>query len=263
MLKFFIYNFGDNMTSDEIKDSIRVMIEGTKQYERMEEIMLFVIVPTLSLETVCAAFDRTYVKISSQRFSLQEKPPITGEQTLQSLKAVGVDIVICGLADNRYQGAESNEIVAKKLDKGLAEGLKMLFCVGEDKTAAENGTSFALIKEQLVAGVREIPLDAFYRCGTVYRPLWAFDPEEKGFGDDYDKKMLAMIRETVAEERPDFPEPLPLFYGGVIVPEIARNLLCTGTVDGVMVDSFRMDAETFTAFVNSCYSVSGCQQGRF
>ena len=253
MLKFFIYNFGDNMRSDEIIDSIRVMIEGTKQYERMEEIMLFVIVPTISLEAVCAAFDRTFVKIGSQRFSLQDKPPITGEQTLQSLKAVGVDIVICGLADNRFQGVENNEIVAEKLHKGLAEGLKMLFCVGEDKIAAENRSSFALVKEQTAVGVRKIPLDAFYRCGTLYRPLWAFDPDEKGFGTDYDKKMLAMIRETVAEERPDFPEPLPLFYGGVIDAEIARSLLCTGMVDGVMIDSFRMDAETFTAFINSCY----------
>ena len=67
MLKFYCYNFTEERSTPQIIDDIKMMCEKTKRLEREEDIMLFVFVPTLSLEAVCAAIpDRKLVKISSQ-----------------------------------------------------------------------------------------------------------------------------------------------------------------------------------------------------
>ena len=253
MLKFFFYNYGEEKTTKEIIDGIRAMIEGTRQYERMEEIMLFVMVPFLSLEAVNEAFDRKYVKIAAQQFSVKEDPPITGTPSLKKIKEIGTDLVTTGLADSRHYGFETNEVIADKVFRALEDGLKVLFCVGEEKTSKENGSSFALLKEQVVSGIKKIPLDSFYRCALLYRPFWSFGPEAEKSDPVYSKEVFDLIRKTAEEERPEFPEPLPLIYGGILDAEEARQLLVSETIDGVLIESNRMDTEEFIAFINSCY----------
>ena len=79
MLKFYCYNFTPEKTTPQIIADIKTLCEQTAQFEREEDIMLFVFVPAVSLEAVCAAFpDRKLVKISSQSFSVK---PVTDELT--------------------------------------------------------------------------------------------------------------------------------------------------------------------------------------
>jgi len=79
MLKFYCYNFTQEKTTPQIIEEINYLCERTKQFEREEEIMLFVFVPAVSLEAVCAAIpDRKLVKISSQSFSVT---PVSNELT--------------------------------------------------------------------------------------------------------------------------------------------------------------------------------------
>ncbi|MBR2696781.1 MAG: triose-phosphate isomerase [Parasporobacterium sp.] len=253
MLKFFFYNFAEEKETEEIIRSIHAMIEGTKQYERMEEIMLFVMVPPLSLEAVLKEFDRKYVKIAAQSFSVKESPPVTGGISLSRLKAIGTDLVTTGLADARHYGLEDNETVADKVGLGLTEGLKVLFCIGEEEEDKKEGRVAAVLEEQIRTGIRKIPLESFYRCALLYRPFWAFGSEGIRSDPDYSSQIFDLIRKTAEKERPEFPEPLPLIYGGILDAEEARDLLCREVVDGVLVDSSRMETEQFITFINSCY----------
>jgi len=256
MLKFFFYNFLEGNQTDLIIDSIQKMIDGTKQYERMEDIMLFVMVPDESLADVSAAFDRTYVKIASPDIFLTDQSKLQsagGRRSLAAYKAVGTDLVTTGLADARFQRIETVETAAEKLEAGLNAGLKVLFCVGEDEASFKDGTSFEVVKKQLAEGVKRIPLDSFYRCAVLYKPLWAFGPEGRSSDKDYNAKMFDLIRKTAEQTRPEFPEPLPLIYGGILEADEAKDLLCREILDGVLIESDRMDTDAFVAFINSCY----------
>ena len=254
MLKFFFYNYSEKQTTEEIIKSIETLVKGTTQYEWMEEYMLFVTVPTISLEGVLAAdtFDRHRVKITAERFSLHD-PLITGEISLDKLKAAGVDMLTTGLADNRESGAETNDEVADKVERALKEELKVLLGIGENEAVQTEGVAAEVLQKQLQAGIRKIPLESFYRCAVLYKPLWAFAPEYRNTDPSYRDQMFALIRETAAKERPEFPEPLPLIYGGCMEKDEARELLVSEVLDGVMIDSSRMDTEEFEAFIHSCY----------
>lgn len=254
MLKFFFYNYADSQTSEEIIESIRTLVEGTLQYEWMEEYMLFVTVPFLSLESVLKAdlSDRHRVKIAASRFSVSE-PLLSGEVSLQRLKELGTDLVTAGLADLRFCGAESSAQAAEKAGMALDAGLKVLFAVGEDEASLREGTSAALITEQLRPALQRIPLDSFYRCALLYKPLWAFSTSAESSRQSYRDQMFEQIRAAAAKERPEFPEPLPLIYGGPLQAAEAKELLTRGVLDGVMIDSFRMNTEEMLALIHSCY----------
>lgn len=254
MLKFFFYNYSEKQTTEEIVKSIRTLVKGTAQYEWMEEYMLFVTVPTISLEGVLAsdAFDRHRVKITAPSFSLR-KPLLSGDVSLGRLKAAGTDMLTTGLADVRESGAESNEEVAHKVERTLKEGMKVLYGVGENAAAQKDGSAADVLKAQLAAGLSKIPIDSFYRCAILYKPLWAFGPEASSSDATYRDQMIALIRETAAKERPDFPEPLPLIYGGILQKEEARGFLVNEVLDGVMIDSDRMDTAEFEALIHACF----------
>ena len=247
MLKCYCYNFTDEKSTPQIIADIKTLCERTAQFEREEEIMLFVFVPALSLEAVCAAFpERKLVKISSQSFSVK---PVTNELTPEKLKEIGADMAITGLADRRYLLGESDEMIRDNLETILNLGFKSMLCVGETREAAENGTAQAIVARQIKTGFSKIPYEAHYRIGTVYRPLWDFD---RSFcpSEEYTLSMLRTIRDAVKETLPGFPIEMPLFFGGLLSAEKLAQYFSDDIIDGVFWDSKAISAEEFADIIN-------------
>ena len=247
MLKFYCYNFTMEKTTPQIIDDIKTLCDRTKQYEREEEIMLFVFVPAISLEAVCAAFpDRKLVKISSQSFSVKD---ITDELTPERLRAAGADMAITGFADRRYYFGETDEMTRDNLEVILNMGFKSMLCVGETRGMAENGTAAEVIAGQIRTGYSRIPYEAHYRIGTIYRPLWDFGSEYTA-DEDYTLDMFKTIRETVKETLPGFPIEMPLFYGGILSSDKLSEYFRKGIIDGVFWDSRDVTVEEFVRVIN-------------
>lgn len=252
MLKFFFYNYKQNKSTDEIITEISKMIEETKQYKRMEELMLFVSVPFISLEKVRESFDHENVKISATGFSIKDEP-LTSDVTLDSLKEMGVDLVMTGLADSRYANLETSKDVGAKVAAALDNGLKCLFAVGEDKDMKAKGTALNNIKVQLEEALKNISIDAFYRSAILYKPLWAFGKKTEFSERSYEMEVFNMIRETAAQARADFPEPLPLIYGGRMNYDDAKDYLCKEVLDGVFFENDNMSCDELIRLIcESC-----------
>lgn len=247
MLKFYCYNFNADKTTDQIITDINELCERTKQYEREEDIMLFVFVPTVSLEAVCKAFpSRKLVKISSQGFSTNK---ITSELTPEKLREIGADMAITGLADRRYYRGVTNEETQKNLEVILNMGFKSMLCIGETKEMAQNGTAKNVIAEQVKTGYAKIPYEAHYRIGTIYRPLWEFD---SSYSPDwsYTEDMFKTIKAAAAEALPGFPIEMPLFYGGKLDTKLAKKLFESETVDGIFVDSRDISVDEYVKMID-------------
>jgi triosephosphate isomerase len=79
------------------------------------------------------------------------------------VKSTGAEYVILGHSERRQYFGESNELLAKKTDTALANGLKPIFCIGETLQQREANEHFDIIKSQLVEGVFHLDADKFAR----------------------------------------------------------------------------------------------------
>ena len=246
MLKFFWYSFSSQMSAESIVSQINDMCERTKHLERMEDIMLFVCVPTASLEAVCKSIeDRELVKLCSQCFCAGN---ISGMPNAEQLASIGAHAGLTGLADRRYLLGETDVFCRDGLEELLAHGKKGLLCVGETEQMKNDGTAKDVITKQVAVGVSKVPADAVYRMGIMYRPLWEFEGKRTELS--YALDMIDAIKQASKQALPELPEPLPVFYGGEVSTQQLKELFDKQAVDGVFVDQSTMSADEFVKMIN-------------
>lgn len=247
MLNFYWYNFSSQLSAQQMIQQINDMCERTKQYERMKDIMLFVCVPTVSLEAVCSAIeDRELVKICSQCLSAGK---ITGTPSAHTLKAIGAHAGMTGLADRRYLLGETDEFCRDGVQELLSLGMKGLLCVGENLQMKQEGTAKQIIAKQVSTSLSKVPADAVYRMGIMYRPMWEFEGQSTELS--YALEMIETIKQASMQTLPELPEPLPVFYGGDISPQQLTELLKKQIIDGVFVDGDKMSSNEFVGLIDS------------
>ena len=101
---------------------------------------------------ICLMKLREDVEVAAQDCSLTGCGAHTGEIAASQLKDLGVTWVILGHSERREgfgMAGEDSELVAKKTKMALAEGLKVMLCIGEKKEEREAGTTMVVCAEQL------------------------------------------------------------------------------------------------------------------
>lgn len=250
-MKFFCYNFMKARPASEIIRDAGRIIEGTRQYDREEDMMVFLFVPATSLQAVLTSVDRRYVKIAAQNMCLQKHGQVTGEITVPMLKELGADMVLAGAADRRFLCGETDMQAGEKLTDILENSFKSVLCVGE---AEENTPSQALrdiLSRQISCGCKKIPDNAFYRVGVVYQPLWSMGENGRPLPQKRIEEACALVRDALASALPQAPEPVPVFYGGVMTEKEAEQHLTSDLFDGIFIDDRHWDADGFVRVVQS------------
>jgi triosephosphate isomerase len=113
------------------------------------------------------------VAVGAQNAHQAESGAYTGEISAKMIKSVGVEYVILGHSERRQYFGETNELLAKKTDTVLKNGLTPIFCIGETLQEREANTHFDVIKSQLVEGVFHLEEAEFAKLVLAYEPVWA------------------------------------------------------------------------------------------
>lgn len=238
-MKFFIYNFMKVRSDEEIIRDTELITRETKQYDREEDMMVFLLVPSTALAAVSKKADHRYVKIGAQDMSPLRMGQVSGETSAEMLKLYGADIAMAGAYDRRLNCEESDELCGEKLSDILKSGFKSL--LGVTEAAGQGSSGEAALSRQLEYGCKHIPENAYYRFGVVYQPSLKENLSER----------CAFIRKILAETVPDAPEPLPVFYGGPMCGQEAVDILTQGVFDGIFADDRSWDAEQFLRVVKT------------
>lgn len=101
---------------------------------------------------LCLMTLRKDIAIAAQNCSVTGMGAYTGEVAASQLKDMGVTWVILGHSERREgfgMAGEDSELVAKKTKAALAEGLKVMLCIGEKKEEREAGTTMDVCASQL------------------------------------------------------------------------------------------------------------------
>lgn len=180
----------------------------------------------------------------------------TGEISAKMLKNFGVKYAIVGHSERRKNG-ETNETINKKIGMALSYGLKVIFCVGEEKR--DNDGKFAeVIEMQISEGLKGFSDGFLKNLIVAYEPVWAISGSPKSKADDPESafKVAVLIRKILMDfVGNEMARKIPILYGGSVNSENAGKFLKDGQMDGLLVGSKSLDEKEFKKILETANDI--------
>jgi triosephosphate isomerase len=141
-------------------------------------------------------------------------------------------------------------MLAEKTKLALANGLKVIFCIGEVLEEREAGKQNEVVKAQLES-VFGLSAEDFANIVLAYEPVWAIGTG-KTATDDQAEEIHAYIRSLIAEKYGEqVADDTTILYGGSCNPTNAQALFAKPNVDGGLIGGASLKAESFMGIVTS------------
>jgi len=189
--------------------------------------------------------------VAAQNCASEKSGAYTGEVSAEMLKSIGVDYVILGHSERREYFNESNEILAKKVDLVLANGMKAIFCCGEPLAVRQAETQNDYVAKQLEESLFHLPAEALKDIVIAYEPIWAIGTGLTASAQQA-QDMHAFIRAQVAKKYDrETALRLTILYGGSAKPGNAPELFACEDVDGGLIGGASLVAKDFAAIAQS------------
>ena len=207
---------------------------------------LIVAPPFTHLCAVGKALAGSGVELSAQNCADHEKGAYTGEVSVDMLKAVGCQWTILGHSERRQYYGETSETLNKKMAQAYANGLKPIYCVGENLAEREAGKHFDVVKAQIEEVVFNLTPEQFSQLVIAYEPVWAIGTGKTATADQAEE-IHAYIRKVLAEKFGAAAAECPILYGGSCKPSNAAEIFAKEDVDGGLIGGAALKAEDFLA----------------
>ena len=166
----------------------------------------------------------------------------TTNRPVSIMKAMDVNYTIIGHCEERNDKmgilAEAgvvdtkavNRILNQEIKLAVANGMKVLYCIGEKDTELENWDE--VLREQL-----EIGLEGVDKSQVVigYEPIWSIGPGKTPAGKDYITKIARFVKEVTGG--------IDVVYGGGLKVDNAEMLASIEEIDGGLIALPRFQGE--------------------
>lgn len=190
---------------------------------------LFVLPSFVSIDAVARELAGSRIAHGGQDLSDAERGAYTGEVSGEDLVAVGCRYVEIGHAERRARHGETDEMVARKVDRALNAGLVPIVCVGErERMAASEAALFC--RAQVARALAHLDDDATGRILIAYEPIWAIGAPEPA-GPEHIMAVCRALREEVAYHAPTVSAAV--LYGGSARPGMLADL--DSSVQGLFI----------------------------
>ncbi|MDO5484368.1 MAG: triose-phosphate isomerase [Desulfovibrionaceae bacterium] len=216
---------------------------------------VLVFAPFTALSEVSASFaNLPWAAAGAQNFYPAEEGAFTGEISPAMLRDVGAEWLLVGHSERRHILGEGLELIARKAVFGLAQGFKIMLCVGETLAEREAGKLADVLDAQLSSVLEALPTDTRAslpgRFAVAYEPVWAIGTG-KVAGPDEVLDAHAQVRSLLARHVKDDAAHIPLLYGGSVKAGNASVLLGLDNVDGLLVGGASLEAQSFLQIIGA------------
>ena len=191
--------------------------------------------------------DTLAVRYGAQDLSAHDKGAYTGEISGAMLAKLGCTYVVVGHSERREFHAETDEVVATKVQAAYRHSLTPILCVGEGLEVRRTGTHVAHTLAQLDGALTGLPADKARTIVVAYEPVWAIGTGEVATPEDA-QEVCGAIRTRLAELYPeDLADGVRILYGGSVKASNVAAIMAQPDVDGALVGGASLDPDEFVA----------------
>ncbi|KGF80913.1 triosephosphate isomerase [Massilia sp. JS1662] len=213
-----------------------------------------VCVPFPYLDLCSVGLSGSVIKLGAQDLSEHADGAHTGDVSTEMLRDFGCRYVLVGHSERRVAHHEGDDVVVRKMQRAMSEGLQPIVCVGETWEERGYGHTHTVLTRQVSAVAAGLAQDQLARLIIAYEPVWAI-----GTGMTATPAMAqdahATIRRCLAGYSTSAARRVPILYGGSMKPDNAGELLAMPDIDGGLVGGASLDAAQFVAIVEEAMAV--------
>ncbi len=210
------------------------------------------VAPTfVNLASAVEHLESSAIEVIAQNMHFEDSGAFTGEISADMLLDIGVDTVIIGHSERRAYFGENDEILRKKVVAGLAKGMRIMFCFGEELQDRKSGDHFKVVASQLENALFGLPASEWAKIILAYEPVWAIGTGETA-SPEQAQEMHAFIRKTLTEAYDaKIANNVSILYGGSVKPGNAVEIFSKPDVDGGLIGGAALVADDFIAIIKA------------
>ena len=212
-----------------------------------DEVEVAVCPPFTHLQAVGEALDDTPVALGAQDVHAEEEGAYTSDVSAAMLTSLNCSYVIVGHSERRQYYEETDAEVNAKVKQAHAHDLTPIVCVGEKLEQRRAGDARAVVRSQLEGALDDVSVPTADALVVAYEPVWAIGTGESATPEQA-QDMHAVVRAELVDRYGEaVAAGVPLLYGGSMKPHNAADLLGQPDVDGGLIGSASLEAESFVA----------------
>lgn len=214
--RFIVANWKSNKLQSEAIDWLNYL----ENFLSEDDKVVVVCPPFTLLSTLKNVTEEKNIPLllGAQDVSPFETGAYTGEVAATQIKEFA-DYVIIGHSERRQNFAETDDMLVKKVQRAIAVGLRVIFCVQDKDTLIPEGVEI-----------------------VAYEPVFAI-----GSGTPDTPENAEEVARFIKEQR-NIPVVL---YGGSVTPENIKAFVTQPSINGVLVGGASLESESFLGLIHN------------
>ncbi len=207
--------------------------------------------PFVHLANVAKVIEGSRLELGAQNCADKAAGAYTGEVSAEMVKSTGAQYVILGHSERREYYHETPEILKEKVLLALANGLKVIFCIGETLDEREAGKQNAVVKAELEGSVFNLTPEQWKNIVIAYEPIWAIGTGKTATADQAEE-IHAYIRSCIAAVYGKAAAAeTTILYGGSCKASNAPELFAKPDIDGGLIGGASLKAADFKGIIDA------------
>lgn len=189
--------------------------------------------------------------VAAQNCHHKKSGAYTGEVSAEMLHSMSVNYCVVGHSERREYNAETNSLLAEKVNSCLEYFITPIFCCGEPLAIREAGTQNDFVAVQLQESLFHLPAEKIKTIVIAYEPIWAIGTGKTATTEQA-QEMHRHVRSVIAAKYGDgIAAEIPILYGGSVKANNAKELFSCPDVDGGLVGGASLVAADFIEIIKA------------
>ena len=204
--------------------------------------------PFTLIESYAKFFKNKKITIGSQNcYQKEQFSSNTAAVSPYMLKSVGAKYTLVGHSDNRAEG-DNDAMLKDKVKYALNNNLKVVFCIGENKSEKQKNKTFSVLKRQLTK-VLEKKLNK-NNIIVAYEPIWSIGTGKIPTQSEL-KKTIIHIKKVLKNI---FKKNSPaVLYGGSVDGSNVEIFKEIKEIDGFLIGGASKSSKKFIDIIKNYY----------
>lgn len=215
------------------------------------QLAIFAVPHPYLLMTRSAVEEEKNYYVAAQNCHHKKSGAFTGEVSVEMLHSMNIKYCVVGHSERREYNAETNAILADKVNLCFENFITPIFCCGEPLEIREAGTEDDYVAKQLKESLFHLPASTVKNIIIAYEPIWAIGTG-KTASTQQAQEMHHFLRSVLATQYDKaVADEIPILYGGSVKASNAREIFSCPDVDGGLVGGASLVAADFLAIIKA------------